>query len=66
MDTDSALVNNNVYIGTWTNWSRGSVLGATLTLTRSNGNLLIAFTAVFVAFISARFWKIACFAIHRC
>jgi len=41
------------------------VLGLTLTLLRDRGNLLIAFTAVFVAFISTRFWRIACFIFHR-
>ncbi|KAK0614802.1 hypothetical protein DIS24_g11914 [Lasiodiplodia hormozganensis] len=38
----------DVYCGVWTNWSRGKVLGATLTLSREDGNLLIAFLAFFV------------------
>jgi hypothetical protein len=38
-----------VYLGTWINWSRGPVFGATLTLTRNDANLLIAFVAFFVA-----------------
>ncbi|KAI1429252.1 hypothetical protein F5Y12DRAFT_727374 [Xylaria sp. FL1777] len=54
-----------VYIGIWTNWSRGQVFGSTLTLEREEANLLIAFTAFFVAFVSTRFWRIACFAFHR-
>lgn len=34
-----------VYVGFWTNWSQGSVLGATLTLAQANANLVIAFVA---------------------
>ncbi|TRX96980.1 hypothetical protein FHL15_002286 [Xylaria flabelliformis] len=54
-----------VYVGVWTNWSRGQVLGLTLTLKREEANLLIAFTAFFITFVSARFWRIMCFAFHR-
>ncbi|KAI3339489.1 hypothetical protein F4824DRAFT_487870 [Ustulina deusta] len=54
-----------VYLGVWTNWSRGHNLGVTLTLRRQEANLLIAFTAFFIAFISTRFWRILCFAFHR-
>lgn len=54
-----------VYVGAWTNWSRGRVLGATLTLSRRDADLLIAFTAFFVAFVATRVWRILCFAIHR-
>ncbi|KAJ3563955.1 hypothetical protein NPX13_g8015 [Xylaria arbuscula] len=51
--------------GVWTNWSRGRILGATLSLSRQNGNLLIAFTAFFVGLVSSRFWRIVCFILHR-
>ncbi|KAJ8127132.1 hypothetical protein O1611_g6506 [Lasiodiplodia mahajangana] len=54
-----------VYIGIWTNWSRGRVWGATLTLGRQEADLLIAFTAFFIAFVATRVWRIICFAIHR-
>ncbi|KAI1113791.1 hypothetical protein F5Y14DRAFT_199635 [Nemania sp. NC0429] len=54
-----------VYVGAWTNWSRGQVLGATLTLNRREADLLIAFTAFFIAFVATRVWRIICFAIHR-
>ncbi|KAM7189076.1 hypothetical protein V8F20_010284 [Naviculisporaceae sp. PSN 640] len=53
-----------VYLGVWTNWSRGPVMGMTLTITRSNANLLIAFVAFYVAFVGRRFWRIFCFACH--
>ncbi|KAK3322745.1 hypothetical protein B0H66DRAFT_515399 [Apodospora peruviana] len=53
-----------VYLGQWINWSRGPVLGATLTMTRSNGNLLIGFLAFFVAVVGARFWRITALLLH--
>lgn len=54
-----------VYMGIWTNWSRGRIMGATLTLAQPEANLLIAFTAFFIALVAARFWIILCFALHR-
>jgi hypothetical protein len=54
----------DVYLGVWTNWSRGRVFGSTLTLERQNGDLLIAFVAFFVAFVGTRTWRIACTALH--
>ncbi len=53
-----------IHLGTWTDWSRGSVLGATLTLTRQDGNLLIAFLAFFVALVGTRFWRLTCLILH--
>lgn len=38
-------------------------MGATLTLDRRDGNLLIAFTAVFVGMATERFWRIACMSV---
>lgn len=40
-------------------------MGSTLTLTQPDANLLIAFTAFFIAFVAVRFWIILCFALHR-
>ncbi|KAI0185692.1 hypothetical protein EV127DRAFT_502343 [Xylaria flabelliformis] len=57
--------NYNVYLGIWTNWSRGPVFGATLTLDRKPGTLLISFTALFVTIVASRFWRIACSIFHR-
>lgn len=53
----------SVHLGTWINWSRGRIMGATLTLDRRGGNLLIAFTAIFVGLVSERFWRIACMSV---
>jgi hypothetical protein len=54
-----------IHTGTWINWSRGRMMGATLTLSRRDGDLLIAFTALFIAFVTTRTWRIFCFALHR-
>ncbi|KAM7200403.1 hypothetical protein V8F20_005380 [Naviculisporaceae sp. PSN 640] len=65
MDSATSIVNAKVYTGIWVNWSRGPVMGSTLTLTRRDGNLLIAFTAFFIGFIASRAWRIISFALHR-
>lgn len=59
------MAGDNVYLGQWTNWSRGPVLGPTLTMSQENGKYLIAFIAFYVAFISTRFWRMCCFFLHR-
>ncbi|KAI0402325.1 hypothetical protein F4802DRAFT_617985 [Xylaria palmicola] len=51
--------------GIWTNWGLGPVLGLTFTTTKSYGNFIIAFMAIFVAFVINCIWKIACISIHR-
>lgn len=37
----------------------------TLTVTKENGDLLIAFLAFYVALIGTRFWRLSCLALHR-
>ncbi|KAJ3577896.1 hypothetical protein NPX13_g2666 [Xylaria arbuscula] len=54
-----------IHVGTWVNWSRGKVFGATLTVSRREADLLIAFTSFFIAYVSARTWRIFCFILHR-
>jgi hypothetical protein len=61
----SVTMDNNVYLGVWTNWSNGKVLGATLTTTRRDGNLLIALTGFLVPFVASRFWSIFCLVAHQ-
>lgn len=58
--TNAGLVNDGssqptVYLGLWTNWSRGSVLGETLTISRKDGDLLIALTVFFVTLVGSCF-----------
>lgn len=58
-------VQYGVQLGMWTNWSRGRVLGATLSLSREDGNYLLSFTAFFIGLVSSRFWRILCFTLHN-
>lgn len=64
-DTSNLADQYPVHIGLWTNWSRGRVMGATYTFKQSDANVLIAFVAFFIAFVSTRFWRILCFVLHR-
>ena len=63
MSTDSTTA-YDVHLGAWIDWSRGTIHGATLTLTRQDGNLVIAFVAFFVAFVGTRFWRLTFLALH--
>ncbi|KAK3315994.1 hypothetical protein B0H66DRAFT_592246 [Apodospora peruviana] len=54
----------DVHVGCWTNWSRGQIFGATLTLSRENGNLILSFLSLFVALVCLRIWRILCFGLH--
>ncbi|KUJ06627.1 uncharacterized protein LY89DRAFT_400559 [Mollisia scopiformis] len=58
--------NGTIYLGVWTDWSYGPVMGATLTTTRKFGDLLIAFTAFLIPYVASRFWRIFCLIFHRC
>ncbi|KAI1736478.1 hypothetical protein F4680DRAFT_432254 [Xylaria scruposa] len=59
-----AINDNDVYVGIWTNWSRGRILGSTLTVTDRNGALLVAFLALYVSYTGTRFWRLICFILH--
>lgn len=60
----STIDTENVYLGVWTNHSRGKIMGVTLTMTRQQGNLLIAFTGFLIPFVASRLWKIICVVLH--
>ncbi|KAH7328400.1 hypothetical protein B0I35DRAFT_473119 [Stachybotrys elegans] len=62
---DTAVSVYPVYLGIWINWSYGKVFGSTLTVTRSNGALLIAFLAFFVTLVGSQLWKIICFLLFK-
>jgi hypothetical protein len=54
-----------IYTGTWTDWSRGPVLGATITLSSRDASLLLAFIAAFVTIVAIRLWVIIGFTAHQ-
>ena len=55
----------HVYTGIWINWSRGTILGSTLTLSDRDGGLLIAFLAIFVSAAGGALWRIISYIIHQ-
>jgi hypothetical protein len=55
---------DGVYIGFWINRSFGPVQGATLTLKRRDGSLLIAFLALFVSSTGRALWKFTRLSVH--
>ncbi|KZM18820.1 uncharacterized protein EKO05_0006517 [Ascochyta rabiei] len=50
-------IEDDIYLGFWNNRSFNRVQGATLTLDRERGGLLIAFLALFVSTSGRSFWK---------
>lgn len=54
-----------VLTGVWTDWGRGKIIGATLTLSGRNGGILLSFIAAAVTVTASRLWQILCFAAHQ-
>ena len=61
----SQLNGAHVYTGVWINWSRGAILGSTLTLSEGNGGLLTSFLGIFVSATGGAFWRIMSYIIHQ-
>ncbi|KAF2629796.1 hypothetical protein BU25DRAFT_274351 [Macroventuria anomochaeta] len=66
MATDAipGSLDEDIYLGFWINRSFDSVRGATLTLDRNRGGLLIAFLALFVSTSGRSLWKITRCVLH--
>jgi hypothetical protein len=54
-----------IYVGRWTDYSQGQVLGDTLTLNVRWGGYLIAALSTFIGLVGAAFWVITSFVIHQ-
>ena len=54
-----------VYLGVWTDYEKGPVLGWTLTLTSRQGFMLLALIAIVTQLTGQRLWKIIKFVIHQ-
>jgi hypothetical protein len=57
----TAYASSFVYTGVWTNWSKGPIYGATLTLYQREAGLFAAFLAIYVTAAGGHFWKIFCY-----
>jgi hypothetical protein len=64
--TSQILSEQNIHLGAWTNWSKGRISGATITLTTRNGGFLIAFIALAIHVTGSCFWMLCTFLLHRC
>jgi len=58
-------MSTTTYVGVWINWSRGAILGATLTLPQEYGGLVAAFLAIYVTFAGGMFWNFLSFILHQ-
>lgn len=56
---------SDIFTGAWINWSRGLILGSTITLSQRDGTLLTAFLGIFVTVAGAGCWRILSFWIHQ-
>jgi hypothetical protein len=54
-----------VHEGFWTDWTKGTTRGLTLTLCPTSANLLIATLALFVTMSGGQLWTIVRFALHQ-
>lgn len=57
-------LDEDIYLGFWINRSFDTIRGATLTLDRSRGGLLIAFLALFVSTSGRSLWKVVRCLLH--
>lgn len=58
----AALPSDRVYQGFWIDYTQGPILGATITTTADNANLVIAILSLLVAFTGAHLWDLIAFA----
>ncbi|EXJ72608.1 uncharacterized protein A1O5_03754 [Cladophialophora psammophila CBS 110553] len=62
----STIAGASIYTGAWVDWSRGVVVGSTITLSARSASVLTAFLALFVAIVGSCLWRILSFIIHQC
>jgi hypothetical protein len=55
----------NIYVGVWTNWSDGPILGRTLTISKQKGVFLTAFLSILITYTGGCFWGICRLLLHR-
>ncbi|KAH8896527.1 hypothetical protein GQ53DRAFT_639900, partial [Thozetella sp. PMI_491] len=61
---NTVLKDYPVYVGFWVDWSYGRIMGMTLTVSRSDANLIIAFVSFFVTIVTTSLWSILSFFFH--
>ncbi|KAH6708862.1 hypothetical protein BKA61DRAFT_696736 [Leptodontidium sp. MPI-SDFR-AT-0119] len=53
------------YTGSWINYSRGPIFGATITFSTHTTDILQGCLALFINYVGSQFWTIISFAMHR-
>lgn len=61
----SAIAGASIYTGAWIDWSRGVIIGSTITLSARHASVLTAFLALFVTIVGSCLWRILSFIIHQ-
>lgn len=61
----SVNAGSSIYTGAWINWSRGAILGATVTLFQRNSSLFTAFLGIFVTIVGGACWRMLSFLVHQ-
>lgn len=54
-----------IYVGRWTDWSYGSVLGDRITIPTSYGRYVISFVATFNVWVGTAAWLLFAFTLHQ-
>lgn len=62
----STITGASIYTGTWIDWSRGAVVGSTITLSARSASVLTAFLALFVTIVGSSLWRLLSFSFHQC
>lgn len=52
------ITDNDIYMGLWTNWSHGRVMGAVLTVRSETGAIVTALLAIFVQLTASYLWQL--------
>ncbi|KAF2680250.1 hypothetical protein K458DRAFT_312414 [Lentithecium fluviatile CBS 122367] len=61
----SELEDRFVKRGLWTDWSKGSIMGATLTVEAQDGILIVAFLTILASIGTAQLWNLFTFLVHQ-
>jgi hypothetical protein len=54
-----------VHIGLWTDWSKGRILGKSITVTDADGRYIISATSAFIGIVASFGWTIIVYLIHQ-
>jgi hypothetical protein len=65
IDNMSSASKVEIYTGPWVDWSKGPVLGSTITLSSYTAPIFTAFLAFFITVVGACLWRILCFVFHQ-